>query len=155
MAATRRADPGLERIAERLQWRLFRLASTFRRRDHEQIEAGHLTLTQCSLLYILRKNGPMRVGELAAVDGVTGPTATQAVRRLESLGLVRRVRDVDDQRVYHIELTPNGVATQRMALTDLIDAITAELTAGEIAALDQALAPLERISRAFHTPAPM
>lgn len=153
MAAKTKAQPDLEQIAERLHWRLFRMASLYRRRDHEQIEAGQLTLTQCSLLYILREHGAMRVGELAAFDGVTGPTATQAVRRLEGLGLVRRLRDPDDQRVYYIELTTAGLTMQRSASRQFVDAMVDGLSAKEIAALESALAPLERLGRAFEAPA--
>lgn len=137
--------------AEKLHWWLFHLTSAFRRRDHEQISAGGLTLTQCSLLYTLRKKGPLRTADIAELSKVSAPTATQAVSRLERLGLVRRFRDPSDQRVSWIEITDTGSTLQREAVNGLLDAILTELTVAEIIALKDALAPLERISRAVET----
>jgi DNA-binding MarR family transcriptional regulator len=142
---------GIE-AAERLHWQLFRLTAAYRRRDQENGAVGGLTLTQSSMLFTLRERGPMRLGELAAFQKVSSPTTTQAVGRLESLGLVRRVRDRVDHRVVSVEITPEGDALQRSALQDLLQLIVAELDAGEVDALRAALMPLERISRAFEDP---
>jgi len=131
---------------ERLHWQLFRLTASYRRRDQNHMAAGRLTWSQCSMLFALRVRGPMRLGELAAFEKVTAPATTQTVRRLESLGLVRRIRDTLDHRVVRIEITAEGKAVQRMALSDLMQAMTSGLSSAEITALGDALAPLARIT---------
>lgn len=110
---------------------------------------GGLTLTQCSMLFTLRMYGPMRLGEISAIEKVTAPTTTQAVTRLESLGLVTRTRDDSDQRVMRIAITPAGEAMHRSALDELLQIISSELTATEVATLSEALTPLERLTRAL------
>jgi DNA-binding MarR family transcriptional regulator len=138
-------------IVEGLHWQLFRLAASYRRRDQEQIAVGALTLTQSSMLFALRVCGPMRLGELAALEKVTAATTTQAVSRLESLGLVTRTRGSLDQRTVRIEITPAGDALQRSSLEGLLQVMTDALSEDEMAALCAALAPLERITRALET----
>ncbi|WP_103533381.1 MarR family winged helix-turn-helix transcriptional regulator [Streptomyces sp. SM11] len=48
------------------------------------------------------------VGELARRVRVEGPTATQAIKRMEAAGMVRRTPDVQDARRSRIWLTPLG-----------------------------------------------
>ena len=140
-------DPAAAML-EQLHWRLFRILSGFRCRDDEQVAAGLLTLTQCSVLHTLRERGRLRRGELASIERVKGPTITQAVGRLEDLGLVRRVRGEDDRRVTYIEITAKGVRAQRAAVRDLFAGILSDLNAAQLVALDAALQPLERAGRA-------
>ena len=111
-------------------------------------------MTQCSMLYALQKHGPYRVSELAAYEGVTLPTTTLAVRRLEGLGLVARTRDLSDHRIVWIKITREGVAAQRKAVADLLGAMLEALDPTEIAALEVALEPLERLAVASNAAEP-
>ncbi|HET6689832.1 MAG TPA: MarR family transcriptional regulator [Miltoncostaeaceae bacterium] len=54
--------------------------------------------------------GPMRVTELAASQGLAQPTVTQLTGRLERRGLVERGRDAADGRVVLVSATPAGRA---------------------------------------------
>jgi DNA-binding MarR family transcriptional regulator len=67
-----------------------------------------LTVPQHRLLVLVASDGPRRVGALADDLGVNQSNASRLVDRLGRLGLVRRVRDVEDGRASMIELTPSG-----------------------------------------------
>ena len=71
-------------------------------------QGSTLTLEQFWLLHQLRQNGPMTVGELSSVLGVTPGSVTIACKRLEKDGHVTRDRQVDDERIVRIALTPEA-----------------------------------------------
>lgn len=56
----------------------------------------------------VRRKGPMRLTTLAAKEGVSQPSMTQLVQRLERLGLVTRIADPDDGRAALIGITGHG-----------------------------------------------
>ncbi|HEY7198236.1 MAG TPA: MarR family transcriptional regulator, partial [Gaiellaceae bacterium] len=51
--------------------------------------------------------------ELAQEEGISAPSLSAHVDRLEALGLLRRVRSSDDRRRVGLELTPEGRTTLR------------------------------------------
>ena len=67
-----------------------------------------LTLEQFWLLHQLRQNGPMSVGELSTMLGVTPGSVTLACKRLEKDGRVTRDRQAHDERVVRVALTPEA-----------------------------------------------
>lgn len=69
-----------------------------------------LTGSQLWALKILFESAPVKVSELAARMYLHPATMVGLLDRLESKGLVKRVRSEKDRRVVHIELTPRGVA---------------------------------------------
>jgi len=70
-----------------------------------------LNLSQASLIGYVNENGPMTQTQLAAAL-VLGRAATGSlVDRLEDRGLVRRVPDPDDRRVWLVENTDLGAQT--------------------------------------------
>lgn len=73
-------------------------------------EPLELTLSQASLIGYVNENGPMTQTKLASVL-VLGRAATGSlVDQLEKRGLVRRVPDPDDRRVWLVENTDAGAA---------------------------------------------
>lgn len=54
--------------------------------------------------------GPRRITELAELEGVAQPTMTLLVSRLETGGLVERIRDEGDGRVVMVSRTAAGAA---------------------------------------------
>ena len=70
-------------------------------------ETAELTLTQ---VRALRKVGhqPMPLGELGAALGLTPPSVTRLVDRLERRGLIERTRDGEDRRRVVAQLTEEG-----------------------------------------------
>jgi DNA-binding MarR family transcriptional regulator len=92
-----------ERLVEDLMslWRILRGVTN-------PVRRGEITPQQYWLLRQLWREGPMSIGEVARVLGITQGSATSACQRLERAGMVRRERRVDDERVVMVELTEKG-----------------------------------------------
>jgi DNA-binding MarR family transcriptional regulator len=88
-------------------------------------EAGELTLVQWRVLVIASQTEGLRIGELAAHLGISIPSASRLVRRIEVQGLMTAVRAEDDRRATNIALTDAGremvdaVVQRRRALIGL------------------------------------
>jgi DNA-binding MarR family transcriptional regulator len=114
--------------AAELSIALERLVSLLRR-----LPAGsEISLTTASTLRLLEQDGPARLSDLAAREGVTQPAMTQLVTRLERDGLARRRADPDDARVVLVAITPAGLdllaerrATRAVRLSELMDQLSA------------------------------
>jgi DNA-binding MarR family transcriptional regulator len=135
-------------MAEQLHWQVFRIASAIRRREYAGVPEGELSMTQCSILYALGR-GPTRLGELASREGVSAPTMTTAISRLEKLGMVERRRDPLDKRGLWIEATSAGNAARRTAIEQTLSQIKESLSTEEVQSLVAALGPLERLAAAI------
>ena len=61
-----------------------------------------LSLTTASTLATLDRSGPVRLSDLAAREGVTQPSMTALVSRLERDGLAERSGDPDDRRAVNV-----------------------------------------------------
>ncbi|GAB3259290.1 MarR family winged helix-turn-helix transcriptional regulator [Arthrobacter pigmenti] len=72
-----------------------------------------MTTAQSSVMTTLIDRGAMRMGTLAALEGVRLPTATSVVNGLIKLGLVERRADPDDRRAVVVDLTAVGRAQVR------------------------------------------
>lgn len=91
-------------LAPRLRLAVTRLA----RRLRQQADLPGVSPTQISALATIERDGPLTLGELAALEGVQPPTVTNAVGRLEEQGLVRREVDPRDRRVHRVQVTAAG-----------------------------------------------
>jgi DNA-binding MarR family transcriptional regulator len=69
-----------------------------------------LSTTAASLLNRLNRNGPSRLTALAAAEGVSQPSMTQVIQRLERQTLVARLDDPDDGRAALVIITEGGCA---------------------------------------------
>jgi DNA-binding MarR family transcriptional regulator len=67
-----------------------------------------LTFGQMRLLFLLSKHGPSPMSHIAEWLGVSLPTASGTVDRLEKHGLVSRQHRLDDRRVVDCQLTDAG-----------------------------------------------
>lgn len=92
-----------------------------------------LSFTAASVLASLTRRGPMRLSNLAVLEGVRQPTMTEVVSRLERNGLVRRKAEAGDRRALSISVTRAGsdvVARRRRrrdrALMEALSGLTAE-----------------------------
>jgi DNA-binding MarR family transcriptional regulator len=54
------------------------------------------------------REGPLRLTSLAAKEGISQPSMTQLIKRLERQGLVDRVADPEDGRAALIEISEHG-----------------------------------------------
>jgi DNA-binding MarR family transcriptional regulator len=108
-----------------------------------------LTPTQASVLGIVTNRGPLGLTELTEIEGLNPTMLSRVVGKLDSFGLIRRLRDPDDFRAARVEVTPEGRQTyQRIAAERA--AILSERVAGlppeQEAALVAALPALENLA---------
>jgi DNA-binding MarR family transcriptional regulator len=73
--------------------------------DSLVIELAGLNRTDWRCLDILGTRGPMTAGQLAEAVRLTTGAITGVLDRLESAGLVRRIRDTNDRRRVIVEVT--------------------------------------------------
>ena len=79
------------------------------------------------------REGPLRLTTLAAKEGISQPSMTQLIKRLESQGLVTRLADPEDGRASLIGITEHGQEVlddrqriRRERLTELLASLTPE-----------------------------
>jgi DNA-binding MarR family transcriptional regulator len=100
-----------------------------------------LTPTQASVLGI--------VTQLTEIEGLNPTMLSRVVGKLDSFGLIRRLRDPDDFRAARVEVTPEGRrASQRIAAerAAILSERMAELPPEQGAALVAALPALENLA---------
>ena len=101
-----------------------------------------LSLTAVAVLGSLDRRGPQRITTMAAAEGVSQPSMTQLVQRLEQRGLVSRTSDPSDGRVALVSLTDEGravLAARRQRNARRIADLLADLPESEVRALAKAL----------------
>jgi DNA-binding MarR family transcriptional regulator len=92
-----------------------------------------MTASTAYLLNRLNREGPARLTTLATKEGVSQPSMTQLIQRLERQGLVERRADPADGRVALVAITDAGQAlldermrTRRDRLTALVATLSSE-----------------------------
>jgi DNA-binding MarR family transcriptional regulator len=120
------AEPQVD--VARLRMAIARLSRKLRRH-----QLAGLTPTQVAALSTVERSGPLRLSDLAAVEGVAPSTLTRLVSALEERGYVRRCAVAGDARASELAVTDEG--------RDVLDRIRQESTsalAGSLALLDSA-----------------
>ena len=101
------------------------------------------------VLASLDREGPLTLGELAAIEQIAPPSVTRIATKLEDAGLVVRRFDGHDRRVCRLELTDDGrrhVIDNRSRRHAWLAGQLEHLSPEELGALEQALGVLERLS---------
>jgi DNA-binding MarR family transcriptional regulator len=102
-----------------------------------------LSLTAAATLGSLDRRGPQHITTMAAAEGVSQPSMTQLMQRLEQRGLVARTSDPTDGRVALVSLTDAGkaaLAERRQRNTRRVADLLAGLPEDDLHALASALA---------------
>ncbi|SDT81211.1 DNA-binding transcriptional regulator, MarR family [Streptomyces sp. TLI_053] len=74
-----------------------------------QSSAGQeFTFAQQSAIARIEQHGPLRLGELAALEGVSAPSMTRTVGPLVTSGVVERLPDPTDGRSFLVAVAPAG-----------------------------------------------
>jgi DNA-binding MarR family transcriptional regulator len=110
-----------------------------------------LSLTAVATLNLLSRQGPQRITTLAADEGVSQPSMTQLVQRLEQRGLVARGSDPSDGRVALVKLTAQGkqaLAARRKRNAELIAELLADVPQPDVDAFGAALESVLPVIRA-------
>jgi DNA-binding MarR family transcriptional regulator len=111
-------------------------------------ERHGLTPAAFDVLAILRRSGPpyrLTTGELAGSTLLTSAGMTLRIDKMQTEGLVRRVRSPEDRRLAYAELTEKGLATIDAVYEEHIaleNEMLAGLSAGEQAQLTHLLRKL-------------
>ena len=128
----------------RLRVALARLARRLRRH-----QLAGLTPTQLAALATVEQSGPIRLGDLAAAEGIAPSTLTRIVAVLEDLGYVRRDADPKAARASKLAITPQGHETLeqlRAQGTVMLTEWLMLLAPGQRAALAAALPALDALA---------
>lgn len=137
----------------RLRVAIARLSRRLRRND-----SYGLTPTQLAALATVERSGPLRLGDLAAAEGVAPSTLTRLVSVLEDSGYVRRDADPRDARASTLAITPKGhemLENLREEGTAVLTQSLALLTAEQRSALATALPVLEQLADDPAVPRPI
>ena len=136
----------------RLRVALARLSRRLRRHS-----LHGLTPTQLAALATVERSGPLRLGDLAAAEGIAPSTLTRLVSVLEEAGFVRRDADPRDARASTLAVTPEGhekLENLREEGTALLTEWLMLLSPGQREALAAALPALEALSESEAPHAP-
>ena len=74
----------------------------------KEMEAYGLRPNQAGILFTLRSEGGLSQRELAKRMGVTPPSMTVALKKLEKQGYIVREQDEKDQRITRIQISKQG-----------------------------------------------
>jgi DNA-binding MarR family transcriptional regulator len=124
------------------------LAAVLRQRRQLGLEPSPLTLTQGQALAALCDAGPLRIGALATVLGVTDATASRTIAALEALGLAERIDDPSDGRAVLAAATDAGrrvLAQRRADLAALVDELLGHLDESDARRVAELLDELDAI----------
>lgn len=141
-------EPGTHADAEdvaRLRLALSRIGRQLRKHS-----SGGLSASQISALASIDRDGPIVLGDLAAIEQIAPASVTRLVDKLGALGLVERTRDAEDRRAIRVATTDEGsrllreIRTRRSAwLAMQLEHLTPDQTERLFDALDA----LEQLSQ--------
>ncbi|MBO0775307.1 MAG: MarR family transcriptional regulator [Actinobacteria bacterium] len=137
-------DPAID--VARLRLAIARVSRRLRRH-----QLAGLTPTQLSALVTVERAGPLRLGDVAAAEGIAPSTLTRLVTALEERGYVKRCPVPGDARASTLAITRQGhevLERIREESTILLADRVRSLTPGQLAALAAALPALEHIADA-------
>jgi DNA-binding MarR family transcriptional regulator len=132
--------------AARLRVAVLRLSRRLRKHD-----LAGLTPSQLSTLASVGKDGPLRLGDLAAVERIAPSTLTRLVNVLEDRGYLLRHAAPDDARAFLVTITASGrevLAQIREEGTSMLTDNLLALPPAQLAALEAALPALEQLAGA-------
>lgn len=129
-------------LANRLRPLLLHLARHLRR----LVEGTALTGGQVEILSLISRKPGVGINELASREGISAPSMSNAVDKLEAAGLVARARGIaGDRRRVDIAVTPEGTRLLRAARNSRTAWLAEQLerlTPDQLAALEAAVDPL-------------
>ncbi len=134
----------IQQVASDLRPVLLRLSRELRK-ETEQLG---VTARQATLLWLVKRSPGLSLAELAAEEGISPPALSGHVDRLESAGLLERVRSTEDRRRVGLRLTDEGVRLMRRIrarrTTWLAERLGA-LDSAELGAVEAAIPALKRL----------
>jgi len=114
-----------------------------------QAATGGLSHGLLSALAVIAKRGPLRLSDLAQLEGVSAPSMTRTVAELEARGYVVRSPDPVDGRAVLVAAADAGTAAildARSARARVVAELLASLDEADAAVIAAALPALERLT---------
>jgi DNA-binding MarR family transcriptional regulator len=133
--------------AQRLRVVFGRLSRLLRPTDAGS--AAELTPTRVSVLLNAVRNGPIRLAEIAAEEGLNPTLLSRTVAHLVAGGLLERSADSEDRRSAWIDATADGrklAERIRRQRTEAVEAALGELSEGDRELVVRALPALEALA---------
>ena len=90
--------------------------------------AGY-TPTEISVLETVAKRGPIRLSDLASLEGMNPTMLSRVARKLEAPGLIRRHPHPVDRRAALLDITPSGRRLFEKVRSERTDQLSLELEA--------------------------
>lgn len=109
--------------------------------SERMLRAG-VSMAHLHLMTLLERHGRMAMSRIAELHDVSLSNATGLVDRIEERGYVARIRDGDDRRVVHVQLTDEGVRKLReveLFRDDMMQRILSRLDDESLAGVAMAL----------------
>jgi DNA-binding MarR family transcriptional regulator len=129
--------------------RLRAVVGKLSRRLRPTLAGSGLTPTRLSVLATLTRRGPMRISELAAIEGLNPTMLSRVIAELTGAGLLQRVPDPDDGRAALVDATAAGRRLRKKIQherNDVLSVLLADLDERQRGDLVEALAVLEEIA---------
>jgi MarR family transcriptional regulator, 2-MHQ and catechol-resistance regulon repressor len=114
------APAALQRDAADLFSAMTELLRVYQFRDRDRMGYHGLTITQCYVLEILIRRGPLTLNELAAEIGLDKSTLSRVVGGLENKRAVARKSNPADGRSILLEATRSGVSRYERVEADIV-----------------------------------
>lgn len=135
--------------AERLRELLQALVRRFSISERADAQCCGMTVAQAATLEALDREGPLRLGRLSELLGISPSTLTRNLSRLEEGGHVVRQADPEDGRAQRVALSGLGKRTARR-----LESVENDFAAGVLGRLDpserrQALGVLQALLEAL------
>ena len=111
--------------------------------------AAQLTPTKVSALFTIARVGPIRLSELAEMEGLNPTMLSRVVAGFAEAGLVTRSTDPIDRRSALVEITPAGrklCERMRRERTDALNVALSALSERDRRSLEQVLPVLEELA---------
>lgn len=96
---------------------------------------GDIHFGQARILIALSKHKQLAQTEIGHGVHITPATVTNLVKKMEASGLIERNRDLNDDRIINVRLTPKGVEAalfSQSVIRQIEQKITADLTEEEL-----------------------
>jgi DNA-binding MarR family transcriptional regulator len=122
------------------------------RRLRPTLAGGGLTPTRISVLFTVVRLGPLRISQLAEIEGLNPTMLSRVIAQLSADGLVRRLPDPDDRRAAIVEATAAGSELRARIRHEREDALSVHLgglSDADRAVLERALPVLEQLTEAL------
>jgi DNA-binding MarR family transcriptional regulator len=129
--------------------RLRRVIVKLARQLNASSTGAGLTPSQASALGLIVARGPLGLGELAEIEGLNPTMLSRVIGKLQSMGLIDRVRDPDDLRSVTVVSSAAGRQVDKQIKARRAAAISQWLEllgSDQVAALTAALPALEELA---------